>query len=231
VSTRPKPRLRILLGSADRKTARIFKELVSAEGGDLILGESSELAARLARDERFDTLFADTGLPNFSRSGFTRIVRKSKMNSRAPLVLLAGLPGAASRSSQDVLVMAKFAVAAELPPLLRELARKLASDRRKHRRLSFRASVNCVEGSRRFRARSVNLGISGMLLESPLVIETGTELQLYFYLAPGETALHSPARVVRLDAGQQIGVSFQNMGNYERGRLRQFLDLHLPAVR
>lgn len=232
MSPRPKPRLRVLLGSPDAKTVRMAKELVSAEGGDLILAEAAESVARLARDERFDTIAADTSLPNFSRTGFTRIVRNSKLNSRAPIILLAGLPANAPRpAASDVRVMAKFALPAELPPFLKEIARKLASDRRKHRRLSFRTSVNCVEGIRRFRARSVNLGISGMLLESSLPIETGTGLHLYFYLAPGETALHTPGRVVRLDAGNHVGVSFENMGNYERERLKQFLDLHLPAVR
>ncbi len=208
------------------------QELVSAAGGELVLAESAESAARLARDERFDTIVADTSLPNFSRTGFTRIVRNSKLNSRPPVLLLAGLAANAPRpASPDVRVMAKFAVRAELPPILKEIARKLASDRRKHRRLSFRTSVNCVEGTRRFRARSVNLGISGMLLESSLPVETGTGLHLYFNLAPGETALHAPARVVRLEAANQIGVRFENMGSYERERLRLFLELHLPAVR
>lgn len=232
VSTRPKPRLRILLGSADLKITRTFKDLVSSEDGDLALGESSEMAARLVRDERFDAIFADTSLPNLSRTGFARLVRSSKLNSRTPFILLAGLPAARPRrSSVDVRVMAKFAVSVELPPLLQDLARKLASDRRKHRRLSFRSNVNCVAGVRRFRARSVNVGISGMLLESSLPLELGTVLRLYFYLAPGETALQSRARVVRLDAGNQIGVSFEDMGEYERKRLRQFLDLHLPTIR
>jgi response regulator RpfG family c-di-GMP phosphodiesterase len=231
MSSRPKPRLRILLGSADAKTVRIFNEHVSTAGGDLMVGESSEAAARLARDERFDAVFVDAALPNLSRSGFARLVRKSKLNSRAPILMLAGLPAAASRSSADFRVMAKFAVPAELPPFLKAEAQKLASDRRKHRRLSFRSSVNCVEGIRRFRARSVNLGISGMLLETTFSIEAGTELQLYFYLAPGETALQTRARVVRLEAAHQMGVSFENMGNHERERLRQFLDLHLPAAR
>lgn len=230
MSQRLKLRVRVLLGSADTKTTRIIKEFVSGVGGDLILGETTETAARLVRDERFDAVLADAGLPNLSRTGFSRIVRKSKLNSRAPIVLLTGLPAPARAASQDVQVMAKFAVPAELPPFLKDLARKLAIDRRKHRRLSFRSGVNCVEGIRRFRARSVNLAISGMLLESSFPIEIGTELQLYFYLAPGETALHTRACVTRLETGNQIGVSFENMHNYDRERLRQFLELHLPAV-
>ncbi len=127
--------------------------------------------------------------------------------------------------------MAKFAVPAELPPVLKDLAGKLASNRRKRRRLSFRAVVNCVEGIRRFRARSVNMGKSGMPLESPIPIEEGTELQLYFYLAPGETALHARGGAARLDAGNQMGVAFEKTRNYERERHRQFLDLHLPTIR
>jgi PilZ domain len=229
-----RPRLQILLGNEDSKTARLFKQAVSVEGGDLILAQTMEAAAHRVRDERFDAVFADTSLPNFSRSGFTRLVRLSKLNSRAPIILLAGLPPPANAvpgSSPDVSVMPKYALPSELPPLLKGLAKKLMSDRRKHRRLSFRASVNCIDGIRRFRAKSVNLGISGMLLETALPIELETQLQLYFHLASGEPAIHLLARVVRREVGNQAGVSFQNMGHFERDRLRQFLDLHLPPVR
>jgi PilZ domain len=234
VNMPPRPRLRILLGSEEAKTVRLFNRGVSVEGGDLVIAETPETAARSVREERFDAVFADTSLPNFSRSGFTRIVRSSRLNSGAPLILLAGLPSAknaAPGSSPEVAVMAKYALPSELAPLLKSLARKLLSDRRKHRRLSFRASVNCVDGIRRFRARSINLGISGMLLEMAVAVETETHLRLYFNLASGEPAMHTPARVVRREIGNLVGVSFQNMEGFEHQRLRQFLDRHLPPVR
>jgi PilZ domain len=231
VSMRLQPRLQILLGNKEAKTAQFFKKAVSMEGGELILAESLETTARHVREERFDAVFAETSLPNFSRSGFTRLVRLSRLNSRAPIIFLTGLPiakNAAPSSSPGVTVMAKYALPSELPPLLEDLARKLRSDRRTHRRLSFRSSVNCIAGIRRFRAKSVNLGISGMLLETAMAIELETELQLYFHLAAGEPNVHAHARVVRRDAGNLVGVSFQNMGSFEHQRLRQYLDLHLP---
>lgn len=234
MTTRPRPRLRILLVSDEAPTARIFNEAVSAEGGELIPAETAESAPRRVRDERFDAIFADTSLPNFSRSGFTRVVRKSKLNSGALIVLLAGLPapkGGAPGPSVDVSVMAKYALSSELPPLLKSLAKKLMADRRKHRRLSFRAQVNCIQGVRRFRATSVNLGISGLLLESAFPVELGSELQLFFNLVSGEHVLQTRGQVVRMDVGNRVGVAFQNLGGFERGRLRQFLDLHLPPIR
>lgn len=200
----------------------------------MILAETTEAAAHFVRQERFDAVFADPSLPNFSRSTFTRIVRSSKLNSKAPLILLAGLPSPKSAepsSPVDVSVMPKYAVPSELPPLLKSLARKLISDRRKDRRLSFRSGVNCIEGVRRFRAKSLNLGISGMLLETAFEAEIGTVWQLYFQLVPGDPALHAHARVVRREAGNLVGILFQNMGSFEHERLRQFLDLHLPPVR
>ena len=234
MSTRQRPRLRILLGNEDALMTQIFKEAVSTEGGELIIAETTELAVRRVQDERFDGIFADTSLPNFSQSGFTRTVRKSKLNSRAPVILLAGLPSPKAgvrRAYQDVSVMAKYAVPAELPPLLRNLARQLMTDRRKHRRLSLRTSVNCMEGVRRFRATSINLSISGMLIETAFPMGVGSEMQLSFSLASGEPAMRAQARVARMEVGNRVGVSFQNMGNFERERIRQFLDLHLPPVR
>ncbi len=81
-----------MLGSDEFKTVRAVRDLVSAECGDLTPGEITEPAARLVRDERFDAVVADTSLPNPSRSGFSRVVRKSKQKNCAPLILLAGPP-------------------------------------------------------------------------------------------------------------------------------------------
>lgn len=197
----------------------------------MILIETPELAARRIHDERFDVIFVDTGLPNLSRAGFTRIIRNSKLNSQAPLVLLTGLaaPQAGTKdASAGVSAIAKYALPAELPVFLRKLKQKLMADRRKHRRLSFRASLNCVEGVRRFRATSVNLSASGMMIESSFPLEIGTGLELYFYLASEEPLLHARGRVARMEASDRVGVVFQNLGSFERERLRQFLDLHLP---
>ncbi len=48
------------------------------------------MAARKICGERFDGIFVDTALPNFSKQGYTRLIRKSRFNTQAPVVLLSG---------------------------------------------------------------------------------------------------------------------------------------------
>lgn len=192
-----------------------------------------EAAGWRLREQPFEAVFADTAAPNLSRAGFTRVTRNSKLNSQTPIVFLTGLGGPAAApegAPPGVSVMAKVALHVELPLFLRVLKKKLTTERRKGRRLSFRTRVNCLQGAARFRATSADLASAGMLFEAGFPLQLNAEVELSFSLAPGEPAFQARARVVRVDSSGRVGVAFQKISNPDRERLRQFLNLHLPAA-
>ena len=224
---------RLLLVNSEIQTGLVFKQAAPAVGAELIAFESPELAARRIRDERFDGIFVDADIPNFSRQGFTNVVRNSKFNSQTPIILLTGYRGAGTVPAQDsdgVSRVGRPSRPQDLLPFLKELKRKLIAERRKNRRLSFRTEVNCIQGSRRFRAMSVNLSAQGMLLEVAWPLEKGDELEVHFQLASEDPVFRARVRVVRASGPGRVGLTFQNLGNIERLRLREFLEQHLPLA-
>jgi DNA-binding response OmpR family regulator len=221
---------RLLLVNNETQTGRIFKQAAPVVGAELIATDAAETAARCIRDERFDGIFVGADVPNFSRQGFTHLVRKSKFNSQTPVFLLTGYTGSErvpGKESDSFSRVAKPSSAADLLPFLKELKRKLVADRRKHGRLAFRTDVNCTQGARRFRAMSVNLSTQGMLIETSWRFEGEDELEIHFLLTEKEPVFRARVRVARVGAPNRVGVAFHNLGANERQRLRQFLDQHL----
>ncbi len=218
--------LRLLLASKDGETDRVFREAVSSVGAEVNVSRSLDPAMRSIRDEKFDAIFADAQLPGLTRWDLTRVVRGSKFNSLAPLILLTDY--ADPSKSKDVTLMVKPSKAASLIPLLKDLKRKLTVDRRKQRRLSYLTDVNCVASLKRFHAQSVNLSAVGMLLEGTLPYGRGEEFEVSLQLETADPVFRARVRVVRIDSAKRTALAFQNLGVMERQRLRRFLDRHLP---
>lgn len=225
---------RVLLVNAATETERLFRKAVEVFGAELVALDSAEAAGRRIRDERYEAIFLDTVNPAVSRQGLTQLIRKSRLNSQAAIVLLADYQGSGTvtgKAPGGASHLVRPVSTKDLQPLLKELRKKIRADRRKYRRLSFRTTVNCIQGLRRFRAPSFNLSVTGMLVDVSVPFELGEEWELRFLLAPDEPVFHARARVVRAEGPNRVGLTFQSLENPERQRLQQFLDQHLPPLK
>jgi CheY-like chemotaxis protein len=72
-------------------------------------------------------------------------------------------------------------------------------------------------------ALAVNLSMSGMLLESPIPLSVGDDIQLRFQIPESDAEIQAPARVVRLAAPGQYGVEFSRVDDDASQRLRTFV--------
>ena len=196
--------------------------------------ETPEEGGRSVREDRFEAIFIDPSLANFSRQGFTRLIRESAFNSQTPIVLLLTPYREKfdkSDESAGVSVMVKPSRPDDLSPYLKEIKQKLIADRRKNRRLAYRTSVNCVYGMQRLKATSVNVSVMGILLELSWGFKYGDNMELHFQLVKDEPIFRGLARVVRLEVPGLVGLTFEKLSPMERERLRRFIDAHLPALR
>jgi len=227
-------KFRVLLVNQVPQTARVFKEAARTVGAELTMVESPEEGGRSVREDRFEAIFIDPSIANFSRQGFTRLIRESAFNSQTPIVLLL-TPYREKFDKNDesagISVIVKPSNPDDLLPYLQEIKRNLMADRRKNRRLAYRTSVNCVYGMQRLKATSVNLSVLGVLLEMSLILKYGDNMELHFQLAKDEPIFRGFAHVVRLEGPGMVGLTFVKLGAAERERLRRFIDAHLPALR
>jgi len=196
--------------------------------------ETLEQAGRRIGEERYEGIFVDPTVSNFSRQGFARLVRNSLFNSQTPVILILSLY---AEESKKVEVPAGFSAMAmplnpaDLLPRLEEFRQKLLAGRRRDRRLDYRTSVNCIQGGRRLKATSVNISATGILMEMSWVPKRGDEIELHFQLADGTPEFRTFARVIRLGGASSAALGFHNLPPPTRERLRNFLDSHLPDLR
>ena len=78
-------------------------------------------------------------------------------------------------------------------------------------------------------ALAINLSMSGMLLESPIPLAVGDEIQLSFQIPESKSQVKAAARVVRLAGPGQYGVEFRRVEGDASDRLRAFVDGAEPA--
>jgi CheY-like chemotaxis protein len=72
-------------------------------------------------------------------------------------------------------------------------------------------------------ALAINLSMSGMLLESPMPLSVGDEIQLRFQIPESGSQVEAAARVVRLAGPGQYGVEFRRVDGEAESRLRAFV--------
>jgi CheY-like chemotaxis protein len=72
-------------------------------------------------------------------------------------------------------------------------------------------------------ALAVNLSMSGMLLESPIPLAVGDEIQLQFQIPESEGQIKAAARVVRVAGPGQYGVEFGRVDGAASEHLRAFV--------
>jgi CheY-like chemotaxis protein len=73
-------------------------------------------------------------------------------------------------------------------------------------------------------ALAINLSMSGMLLESPMPLAVGDEIQLRFQIPQSDSTVATSARVVRVASAGQYGVEFRRVEPGASEQLRAFVD-------
>ena len=94
---------------------------------------------------------------------------------------------------------------------------------RRQARFTVDFDVEAVVGAEPASATALNLSVSGMLLESPVGLAVGDEVQLRFQIPDSEHAVATTARVVRVAAPGQYGVEFGRVEGDASERLHAFV--------
>lgn len=217
----------------EAKTTRAFTEAARLVSAELTTLATPEQAARSAGNERFEVIFVDPDMAHFSRQGFTRLVRTSRLNSESPIVLLSG--GRVGTLAEDaatagVTTLATPLRSVEILPYLQDLACKLLADRRKNRRLAFRTGVVCVQGLTRFNATSINISATGIQMEMNRAPKSGEEMGLRFQLELRNPIFFGRGRVVRIENSNRVSLCFTVLQGNEQVRLRRFIEIHLTTL-
>ncbi len=181
--------VKIMVVDDEPDVLKLIKTIVEPWGYEVLaLADSREAARRLDTD-KFDGLVLDILMPYVDGFELVRRVRASPLNSGVPVLMITALSDVDTLRKCFALgvtfLLTKPFTYEHMHSLFSAARGSMLQERRRHARLPFCTLVECrfgAMGQKQFRAVSVNLGESGILLEPSGGLEVGEEVILEFTL-------------------------------------------------
>jgi DNA-binding response OmpR family regulator len=221
---------RLLVVDDEVSTLKTFRATLESLRCDVLTLADSEQAARCIEEQKFDGVILEVRIPPPDGFELTRRARASSLNSRTPIVLLAG--------RDDLQVMREgFAAGATCflgKPVTRDRIYRLISalrgpivtEQRRHVRLPFVTKVECRWGEgqdKQMPAESISIGEGGISFNPPGRLTEGQEVTLEFHLPSADWSLHMRGRVLRQQSPDYAAVEFIGSTFRDRDAIRNFV--------
>ncbi len=158
------------------------------------------------------------------------LLRRDAASRELPIVILAR--GAVRSSEADLLEAGADAVM-RLPPgpsWDESFARLVGLPLRRQERLELQLRVDAQVADDLITASILNVSVYGMLIQSPVPLEIGREIEFSFRLSERSAPLTGSGRVVREARPTQFGVEFLVIDPEDRDRIQQLIAAPAPPA-
>lgn len=202
----------------ETKTSTLLRSVAIPLGYTVQSCDDYDLGIQKVETQHFDVVFVGMHSSGQDGGGAINVVgraRKSESNRSATIVMLS--PG------EDISGLRRaIGEGADLfvtkPVSGERLTRMLSAfpewkGTRHAARLPLVIDVACSSNGRQFRARSLNISVSGMLLQSEGIqkIEVAEKIQLEFKIREIHSSLNLAARLVRKEGTDRAGIAFEDL--------------------
>jgi hypothetical protein len=160
---------------------------------------------------------------------FVTLLRRETTTRELPIVILAR--GAVRPAEADLLDAGADAVM-RLPPgpgWDESFARLVGMPLRRQERLGLQLRVDAQVADDLVTANILNISVYGMLIEAPVPLEIGREIEFSFRLTERSAPITGSGRVVREARPTQFGVEFLVLEPEDRERIQQLVSASAPA--
>ena len=221
----------ILVVDDDRPTCELICEILRSAGMEAnSVTDSAEAAERLQR-EKFHAVFLDMRMPPPDGLELARQVRASRVNASTVIVMISGeqdrtLMRRAFEAGVEIFLF-KPIERNKLLRLIRAAEGPIERERRRFTRVRLCCRVSMEAGNDRLAGTTLDLSLSGALVQSRHTFPLGTLITVSLEVEAGKAPLRSGARVVRIVGTDCMGIQLENLGPKESLRLQEFL---LPLI-
>jgi CheY-like chemotaxis protein len=191
--------LKIMVVDDEPDVLKLIKTIVEPWGYEVLALADSREAARRLETDKFDGIVLDILMPYVDGFELVRRARASPLNRGAPVVMITALNDIDTMRKCFALgvtfLLTKPFTYENMHSLFSAARGSMLQERRRHARLPFCTLVECrfgAMGQKQFRAVSVNLGESGILLETSGGLEVGDVVILQFTLPQVRDAQEPP---------------------------------------
>ena len=212
----------------DEQGSQLLVRCLSAPLGHTVLTyDNSQKAGQRAEEQRLDVVFLSMGSPQIDGIELARRIRNSGPNRETTIVMLsadgdiASLRAAFGEGANFVLT--KPVTAANLRPMLAAMDSAGWKERRHAARMPLFTEVLCKWQEQEFQMRSLNISESGMLLQSPVDVEIGQEVELEFKIAEVRASLNVVVRIARKEGADRFGAEFVGLAPEEGNAIQLYV--------
>ena len=183
---------------------------------------------------KFDGAFLDWDGLSANPEALIQRIRRSKSNSRIPVVILSGRTTtrevAKGFAAGATFFLAKPFDTNDLGRLLNATRGSMLEERRRYERVPLNVPTLCEWGQRRGQrsasGRSLNISSSGLLLKLSPLPERGTAVSVELLLPGQQRSLRLKGITERVGPGDQTAVRFVQIDKQQRELLETFVACH-----
>ncbi len=194
------------------------------------LTTSSEAPAYLER-EKYDAVFLDVHMPSPDGVELAQKMRAGGFNMKTPIVMITGDadPAVLKRGFESGANFFLFKPVDRrgILRLVRATQGSILNEKRRFQRIEIVCPVAIDAGGQKIRGKTIDLSLSGALVEAIPALAVNSRAELHLQLGGGPP-LRVRGNVVR-SAGNRMGILFEGMGTSESGKLQEFLLPHILA--
>jgi len=221
---------RALVVDDDPANCELIQEVLrSVDVDSLALTHSGQAVTALAR-EKFGAIFLDVNMPAPDGIELTRKIRSGGLNVTTPVMIITGEEdrGLLARAFQAgaSFFLYKPIDRYDVLRLVRASADSVERERRRFRRIKVTCNVSIQAGDRKLEGKTLDMSFGGMFVQSSGTFPAGTFTQVAIHV-PGAPPVYCTARVLRIAAGDCMGMEFENLSAAHAKVLQEFL---LPLI-
>jgi DNA-binding response OmpR family regulator len=209
----------------------LIEGVLVSTGLDVISVTKSKDAVALLRDEKFAVVLLDYRMPTPSGLDIARLMRTSGINLMTPIIFMSDDQSIAAVSegfaAGGSLFLYKPIDKTRLLRLARSSQGAIEHERRRFSRVSIRCGVRVGFDKEELVCETIDLSLSGMLVEGPRILAVGSCVRISLETAPNVKPILGSGYVVRVLANNRMGIQLSRLPAAENARLQEFL---LPLI-
>lgn len=222
---------RALIVDDELATCELIQKVLYAAGVEALTLTQSGQAATFLEEGKFDMVFFDLHMGSPDGIELSREMRRAGSNRTTPIILLSD-DQRPSAMSQGFAAGASFFLykpvdKERLLKLIRATQGRMDHERRQTRRVPYESKVRLKFGFEEILCETVDVSLNGILVRAPRMIPQGTLVYVSVDLSQQMKPLVGAGSVVRILAGNQMGIHLDQLPVEESERLQEFL---LPMI-
>lgn len=243
-------RLRVLVVDDEPAVCEAIQMVLASAGLDAVTETKSARAAETVKKEKFDAIFLDVRMPSPDGIEIARQTRAAGMNQKTPIIMVTG-DNQGETLSQGFEAGANFFLfkpidRSRLLRVVRAARGPILHERRRFQRVPISCPVKLESEGRQISGRTVDISLSGILVEAGSIFAPGTRVNFHLELQPpspahgtaksGERGGKSPkpikalaavGKIMRVGPESRMGIQIEVISAAESQRLQDFL---LPLI-